>query len=70
MPHLNLTGEERAAVLKVLRDTIAADRFPLAPRLLPLKSALAKLDPPTAPASAPLPPPKPWVNSTIGRKRR
>ena len=41
----NLTPDEREAVLKVLQATIAADRFPLSPRIRTLKSALAKLDP-------------------------
>jgi acetyl-CoA acetyltransferase len=45
MPEENLTADERAAVLKVLRDTIAADRYPLSPRMRTLKSAVAKLDP-------------------------
>jgi hypothetical protein len=46
----DLTAEERDAIVRVLRQTIDSDRFPLAPRLRPLKSALAKLDPPVAPA--------------------
>jgi len=67
---LDLTTDELAALARLLRQHIAADRFPLAPRLRPLKSALAKLDPPAIPTSAPLPPPKAWVNSSIGQKRR
>jgi hypothetical protein len=54
-------------VAKLLRATITTDPYPLAPRLKPLKAALAKLDPPP-PASEPLPAPKPWTNSTIGPK--
>jgi hypothetical protein len=66
-----LTPDERAAVSKLLRDTIAADRFPLSPRVRRLKSALAKLDPSAAPQrSEPLPPPQPWVNSMIGQRKR
>ena len=49
---------------------IDADRFPLAPRLRPLKSALAKLDPPATPPVEPLPLPIAWVNSTIGQRKR
>ena len=45
MAQENLTAEERAAVTEWLRRSIAADPFPLSPRLKPLKSALAKLDP-------------------------
>jgi hypothetical protein len=39
-----LIPEEREAVAQLLRRTISADPFPLAPRLKPLKSALAELD--------------------------
>jgi hypothetical protein len=71
MPEENLTPDEPAAVIKLLRDTIAADRFPLSPRVRRLKSALAKLDPSAAPQrSEPLPPPQPWVNSMIGQRKR
>src|SRR4051812_9107609 len=67
----DLTQEELTAVAEALRRMIDADRFPLAPRLRPLKSALAKLDPPAAVSSIePLPPPKPWTNSTIGQRKR
>jgi hypothetical protein len=57
MPMLDLTDDELAAVAAAVRRTLNEDRFPLAlaPRLKPLRSALAKLDP----ASAPKPPPEP-----------
>jgi hypothetical protein len=45
MPIPDLTDEEHAAIVAALRKLIAEDRFPLSPRLKPLKSALAKLDP-------------------------
>jgi len=45
------------AVAKLLRTTITTDPYPSSPRLKPLKSALAKLDPP-APRSEPLPRPE------------
>jgi hypothetical protein len=51
MPTPDLTDEEHAAVVAALRKLIDQDRFPLSPRLKPLKSALAKLDP-----KAPKPP--------------
>jgi hypothetical protein len=72
MPEENLiiTPDERAAVVKLLRETIAADKYPLSPRVRRLKSALAKLDPSAVPQRPePLPPPKPWVNSAIGRRK-
>jgi hypothetical protein len=68
MSSQDLTQEELTAVAKLLRATITTDPYPLAPRLKPLKSALAKLDPPSLTAE-PLPAPKPWTTS-IGRKGR
>lgn len=50
---LDLTADEKRALIALLRETLA--RFPLAPRLDPLKAILAKLDPPP-PQPAPLPP--------------
>lgn len=70
MPQENFTPEERAAVAKLLRATITTDPYPLAPRLKPLKSALAKLDPTPERVVEPLLPPKPWANSTIGQRKR
>jgi hypothetical protein len=66
-----LTPEERGEVLKLLRDTIAADRFPLSQRIRNLKAALAKLDPAAAPAPAaePFPAPVAWVNSTLAQRK-
>jgi hypothetical protein len=65
----NLTPDEREAVVKLLRDTIAADRFPLSQRIRKLNSALSKLDP-AATRVAVEPPPKAWINSTIGQRKR
>jgi hypothetical protein len=55
----------------LLRETIAADRFPLSPRIKSLKAILDKLDPPP-PRPAPLPPPKPPADRSIAltKKRR
>jgi hypothetical protein len=55
MPIIDLTDDEHAAVTAAVRRTLNDDKFPHAPRLKPLRSALAKLDP----ASAPKPPPAP-----------
>jgi hypothetical protein len=66
----NLSPEERGAVVKLLRETIAADNYPLSPRVRTLKSALAKLDPATSPSAQPIPPPQSWVNSGIGARKR
>lgn len=45
MPQFGLTDDERDALIALLRDTIAVDRFPLSPRVRLLKTILAKLEP-------------------------
>ena len=50
MPTIDLIGAERAAVTAVIKRAIEEDHFPNAPRLDPLRSALAKLDPAAAAA--------------------
>jgi hypothetical protein len=52
----NLSPEDYAAIAALLRDTIAADRFPLSPRVRSLKAILDKLEPPK-PRLPPLKPP-------------
>jgi hypothetical protein len=44
-PTTDLTDEEHAAVTAAIKRAIEEDRFPRAPRLDLLRSALAKLDP-------------------------
>ena len=44
MPTINLDDNELAAVIAALRRAIEDDRFPRAPRLDPLRAALAKLE--------------------------
>jgi hypothetical protein len=48
MPSIELTDEEHAALAAALRRLINEDRFPHAPRLDPLRFALAKLEAPPA----------------------
>jgi hypothetical protein len=67
--HLELTDEEKRALITLLKRTLDNARFPLAPRLDPLKAILAKLDPPP-PHPAPLPPLRPGLVPTRGRGRR
>jgi hypothetical protein len=55
VPTIDLTDEELAAVTAAVRTAIETDRFPRAPRLDPLRSALAKLRQATA---EPIPHPK------------
>ena len=53
----NLSPEDYAAIAALLRDTIAADRFPLSPRVRGWRAILHKIEPP-APRRE-LPPLKP-----------
>ena len=55
MPTIDLTDEEHAAVTAAIRRALEDDKFPRAPRLDPLRSALAKLDPAAAPKRQPPP---------------
>jgi len=48
----DLTEAELAAVVWALRETIDRDRYSLSPRMAPFKTALAKLDPASAPKPA------------------
>ena len=54
----DLSPEDYAAIAALLRDTIAADRFPMSPRIKRWRAILNKLDPPV-PKPAPFPPLKP-----------
>ena len=53
----DLTEADKADIAALLRATIAADRFPLSPRVRRWKAILDKLEPP--PKREPLPPLKP-----------
>jgi hypothetical protein len=66
---VDLPDEEAAALTRYLRQKLDDERFPLAPRLNPLKAVLAKVDPP-APRPEPLPPLKPGKGPTVGRGER
>lgn len=72
MPNVEFSDEEHAAVTAVVRRSIADDRYPLSPRLVPLKSALAKLDPTSAPKPLPerVPPPEAPARHRGGRRAR
>jgi hypothetical protein len=54
VPTINLPEDELAAVTAAIRRAIEDDKFPHAPRLDPLRAALARLDA----ASNPTPDPK------------
>ena len=67
-----LDTADRTALAELLRDTIAADRFPLSPRIRRLRAILAKLDPPPAAAivyPAPKPPGERRMAMRKGRRR-
>jgi hypothetical protein len=68
----DLTDADLAAIAKLLRDTIAADRFPLSPRVRRWQAILDKLEPPAPrPELPPLKPPgTPSMVLTKKRGRR
>jgi hypothetical protein len=67
---LDLTDDETAALARLLRNTIDEARFPLSPRLVPLKAILVKLEPQQARPALP-PPLKAYdAPSGAGRRRR
>jgi hypothetical protein len=67
----DLTDDDRATLASLLRDTIAADRFPHSPRIRSLRAILAKLEP-EASAAEPFPVPKPSAtpSAALTKKRR
>jgi hypothetical protein len=67
--HLDLSDDEAAALTKHLRQALDYARYPLAPRLDPLKAILAKLDPP-APKPEPLSPLRAGMGPSLGQGRR
>ena len=67
--NLDLSEDEERALVKLLRSTLDEARYPLAPRLDPLKAILAKLEPPS-PNPEPLPPLRSGMGPTHGQGRR
>jgi hypothetical protein len=66
--NLELTDEQAEALIRGLRTLIDDDRYPLSPRVAPLKEILAKLRPePARPAAAPVP--RIYAPPTKGRWR-
>lgn len=53
----DLNDTDKAALIELLRQTIAADPYPLSRRIRKLQAILDKVDPPPA-RPEPLPPPK------------
>ena len=57
MPTIDLPDDELAAVTAAIRGVLEGDRYPHAPRLVPLRAALARLQAAAEPAPAPKAPP-------------
>jgi hypothetical protein len=55
MMTLDLTDDEKRALAVELKRTIAEDRYPLSPRIRTLQAILAKVEPPSTVARAPVP---------------
>jgi len=64
VPTIDLPDDELAAVTAAIRGVIEGDRYPHAPRLDPLRAALARFD-----AASPLPkaPPPPKADKRARR---
>ena len=72
MPLPDLPDDERAELVRLVRDAIAGERYLLSPRMKRLKRLLALLDPASEkPAVTPYPAPKPSGEpSLVYRKLR
>jgi hypothetical protein len=57
VPTIDLPDDELAAVAAALRRAIEGDRYPHAPRLDPLRAALARFDAAAGPTPGPKAPP-------------
>jgi len=70
MLDLDLTDEEHAALLRLVKRALDNDRYPLSPRLYPLRSILEKLEPQSV--REPLPSPKVYVQprASFAKRRR
>jgi hypothetical protein len=72
LPHGGDAGRDhraQATLIKLLREMISVDRFPLSPWVKSLRAILAKLDPP-APGPEPMPPPKPSGEPSLALRRK
>jgi hypothetical protein len=66
---LDLTDDEREALIGLLRRALDEARYPFSQRYDPLKAILAKLDPPAPKPELP-PPLRPGMGPTHGQGRR
>ena len=70
VPPITFTDAERTALIAAVRKVLDADRYPRAPRLEPLRSALAKLDPASVPEPFPERKPLPEAPGRTRGERR
>ena len=70
MKNVELTDPEAEPLVRLLRNTIADDRYPLSPRVILLKEILGKLKPEPARPAAALPEPRVYEPPSKGRYRR
>ena len=69
MPKTDLTDDELAAVVAHLKRFPGETKYPFDPALRPLKDALLKLDPASAPKTRPVLPPLP-TGPMVGSRRK
>jgi hypothetical protein len=67
VPTIDLPADELAAVTAAIRGVIAGDRYPHAPRLDPLRAALARLEAASNPTPDPKAPPPAKVDKRARR---
>jgi hypothetical protein len=65
MPLPDLTPEEYAEIVRLVRAAIDGDRYPLSVRAKRLKSILAKLDPAPSATVTPYPAPRPSAEPSL-----
>jgi hypothetical protein len=71
MPVFDLTDDERAALIALLKGTIDRDRFPLSPRIRLLRDILEKLGIRSSLAMpSPTPKPKSRLVAALAKNRR
>jgi len=70
MPNLDLLDDEHAALVRLVRKALDTDRYPLSPRLYPLRSILEKLEPQRVSEATPPPKVSAPPRATAARRRR
>ena len=69
MPLPDLTPEEYAEIVRLVRSAIDGERYVLSPRVKRLKSILAKLDPAPSAMVTPYPAPRPSAEPELPLRR-